>query len=114
VVALTADHGESLGAHGEDTHGIFVYDETIHVPLVIKLARGAAAQKRIEDRVELADIMPTLLGSVGIAVPGKVQGQSLLGFLAPPRPLATPQPKSGKIAAHIPRLIMGTSPLPGA
>ena len=83
VVALTADHGESLGAHGEDTHGIFVYDETIHVPLVIKLARGAAAQKRIEDRVELADIMPTLLGSVGIAVPGKVQGQSLLGFLAP-------------------------------
>ncbi|MGA9903642.1 MAG: sulfatase-like hydrolase/transferase [Terriglobales bacterium] len=86
VVALTADHGESLGAHGEDTHGIFVYDETIHVPLVIKLAHGAAAGKRIEDRVELADIVPTVLGSAGIPVPAKVQGQSLLGFLEPDTP----------------------------
>jgi arylsulfatase A-like enzyme/Flp pilus assembly protein TadD len=86
VVALTADHGESLGAHGEKQHGIFVYDETIHVPLVIKLPRGAATGKRIEDRVELADIMPTLLKSAGIAVPEKVQGQSLLGFLNPGTP----------------------------
>ncbi len=83
VIALTADHGESLGAHGENTHGIFVYDETIHVPLVIKLPHGAAAGTRIFDRVELADIVPTLLGSAGIAVPGKVQGQSLLGFMEP-------------------------------
>jgi tetratricopeptide (TPR) repeat protein len=86
VIALTADHGESLGAHGENTHGIFVYDETIHVPLTIKLPHGATTGKRIEDRVELADIMPTLLGSVGIAVPEKVQGQSLLGFLKPGTP----------------------------
>ena len=47
LVALTADHGESLGAHGEDTHGIFVYDETIHVPLVIKLPRGQFAGKTV-------------------------------------------------------------------
>ena len=83
VIALTADHGESLGAHGEDTHGIFVYDETIHVPLVIKLPHGDAAGKRIEERVELADIVPTVLGAAGIAVPEKVQGQSLLGFMQP-------------------------------
>jgi arylsulfatase A-like enzyme/Tfp pilus assembly protein PilF len=95
LIALTADHGESLGAHGEDTHGIFLYDETIHVPLVIKLPRGAATGKeiadgvagriagRIDDRVELADIMPTLLQTVGIPVPEKVQGQSLLGFVEP-------------------------------
>jgi arylsulfatase A-like enzyme/Flp pilus assembly protein TadD len=87
VIALTADHGESLGAHGENTHGIFVYDETIHVPLVIKLpheaASGTRIVERIEDRVELADIVPTLLGSAGIAVPEKVQGQSLLGFMEP-------------------------------
>lgn len=83
IVALTADHGESLGAHGEKEHGIFLYDETIHVPLVIKLPNGAAAGKRIEERVELADIMPTVLGSVGITVPEKVQGQSLLGFIRP-------------------------------
>lgn len=83
VVALTADHGESLGAHGEKEHGIFLYDETIHVPLVVKLPRAGARGKRIEERVELADIVPTLLGAVGIAVPEKVQGQSLLGFLEP-------------------------------
>lgn len=86
VVALTADHGESLGAHGEDTHGIFVYDETIHVPLVIKLPHRAAAGKRIEDRVELADIVPTVLGAAGIAVPERVQGQSLLEFMQPGTP----------------------------
>lgn len=86
LVALTADHGESLGAHGEDTHGIFVYDETIHVPLVIKLPHGETATKRIDDRVELADIVPTVLGTLGIDVPQKVQGQSLLGFIAPNTP----------------------------
>jgi arylsulfatase A-like enzyme/Flp pilus assembly protein TadD len=83
LIAVTADHGESLGAHGEDTHGIFVYDETIHVPLVIKPPHGGLVGKRVEDRVELADIMPTILGSLGVAVPEKVQGQSLLGFTEP-------------------------------
>jgi arylsulfatase A-like enzyme/Flp pilus assembly protein TadD len=82
IIALTADHGESLGAHGEKEHGIFLYDETIHVPLLIKLPHHASAAEQIEDRVELADIVPTLLTSLDIAVPGKVQGQSLLGFLA--------------------------------
>jgi arylsulfatase A-like enzyme/Tfp pilus assembly protein PilF len=86
LIAVTADHGESLGAHGEDQHGILLYDETIHVPLVIKLPHGQAAGKRVENGVELADIMPTVLGSIGIPVPDKVQGQSLLGFLEPGTP----------------------------
>ena len=93
LIAMTADHGESLGAHGEDEHGIFVYDETIHVPLVIKMPGKKDAGKRIDNRVELVDIMPTILGSANIAVPDKVQGQSLLGFLAP----GTPE---GDAAAH--------------
>src|SRR5713101_3335955 len=42
AVIVAADHGESLGAHGEDTHGVFLYDETIHVPLLIKLPEGQA------------------------------------------------------------------------
>jgi arylsulfatase A-like enzyme len=81
VIAVTADHGESLGAHGEDHHGIFLYDETIHVPLTIKLPNHRAAGKRVENRVELADIMPTLLGTVGIDVPKEVQGASLLELM---------------------------------
>jgi arylsulfatase A-like enzyme/Flp pilus assembly protein TadD len=81
VIAVTADHGESLGAHGEDHHGIFLYDETIHVPLTIKLPNHRAAGKRVENLVELADMMPTLLGTVGIDVPKEVQGASLLELM---------------------------------
>jgi arylsulfatase A-like enzyme/Tfp pilus assembly protein PilF len=79
VVAVMADHGESLGAHGEDTHGVFLYDETIRVPLVIRLPR--VSSKRVESRVELVDVLPTLLQAVGVDVPAEVQGQSLLGIM---------------------------------
>ncbi len=81
LIAVMADHGESLGAHGEDTHGVFLYDETIHVPLVIKLPHEGEAGERIENRVELVDVLPTLLQEVGVAVPAEVQGKSLLGLI---------------------------------
>jgi arylsulfatase A-like enzyme len=83
TITLMADHGEALGEHGEDTHGFFLYDETIHVPLVIKLPGGSAAGKRIENRVRLVDVMPTILQTAGIAIPKEVQGESLLGMMAP-------------------------------
>jgi arylsulfatase A-like enzyme/Flp pilus assembly protein TadD len=79
VMAVMADHGESLGAHGEQEHGVFLYDETIHVPLLVKLPHGA--RKRIESRVELADVMPTLLEAVKMTVPPAMQGESLLGLI---------------------------------
>ena len=81
MIAVMADHGESLGAHGEETHGFFLYDETINVPLVIKLPHARAAEKRIQNRVELVDVMPTMLQTAGIAVPAEVQGESLLGLM---------------------------------
>ncbi len=81
MIAVMADHGESLGAHGENNHGFFLYDETIHVPLLIKLPQGSA-KKQIDDRVELIDVMPTLVQTAGIAVPAQVQGQSLLGLIS--------------------------------
>ena len=46
LIAVMADHGESLGAHGENTHGIFLYDETLHVPLLFKLPASHAAGKK--------------------------------------------------------------------
>jgi arylsulfatase A-like enzyme/cytochrome c-type biogenesis protein CcmH/NrfG len=82
VVAVMADHGESLGAHGEETHGVFLYDETIQVPLLIKLP-GAQTEKRIENRVELVDISPTLLEEAGVAIPKEMQGVSLLSLMTP-------------------------------
>lgn len=82
MIAIMADHGESLGAHGEDTHGFFLYDETIHVPLVIKLPHTRAGKgRRIDDRVGLVDVMPTMLQTAGVAIPAEVQGESLFGLM---------------------------------
>ena len=81
IMAIMADHGESLGDHGEDTHGVFLYDETIHVPLLIKLPYAAAVGKKIENRVELVDVMPTLLQAARVAIPQEMQGESLLNLV---------------------------------
>ncbi|HEY7615612.1 MAG TPA: sulfatase, partial [Terriglobales bacterium] len=78
LVAVAADHGESLGAHGEDTHGIFLYDETVHVPLLLKLPGNQMAGKRVAAKVRLVDIAPTILEVAGVPVPSQMQGQSLL------------------------------------
>src|ERR1039457_5533010 len=83
LIAVMADHGESLGDHGETTHGIFLYDETIRVPLLFKLPRERSAGIRIDSRAGLVDVLPTILQAVGIAVPREVQGESLLAMLKP-------------------------------
>jgi arylsulfatase A-like enzyme/Flp pilus assembly protein TadD len=81
IMAVMADHGESLGAHGEDTHGVFLYDETIRVPLLIKMPLAKDGGKRIDNRVELIDVLPTLLQANSIEIPNEVQGKSLLGLM---------------------------------
>src|SRR5258706_4401532 len=89
LIAVMADHGESLGAHGENTHGIFLYDETLHVPLVFKLPASHAAGRRIDTRARLVDVAPTILQEVGIPIPKEMQGESLSPLMKP----------SGKVAA---------------
>ena len=81
LIAVMADHGEALGEHGERSHGIFLYDETIHVPLLFKLPGAQPGSKRIEARVGLVDVTPTILQVVGIPLPRAVQGESLLGIM---------------------------------
>jgi len=77
VIAFAAPHGESLGAHGEDRHSIFLYDETTHVPLIVKVPK-AQASRQVKNRARLVDLAPTLLEAVGVPVPSQMQGQSLL------------------------------------
>jgi arylsulfatase A-like enzyme/Flp pilus assembly protein TadD len=84
LIAVMADHGESLGAHGENTHGVFLYDETLHVPLLIKFPANRTAGKRISGRVGLVDVAPTLLREAGIAVPATMQGVPLQTQLSTP------------------------------
>lgn len=78
AIVVVADHGQSLGAHGEETHGIFLYDETIHVPLLIKLPEAKPTAKQVSAKVRLVDVAPTLLEIADIPVPSQMQGQSLL------------------------------------
>jgi arylsulfatase A-like enzyme len=80
VIAMMSDHGESLGDHGEEFHGFFLYDATIHVPLLMKLPGERFAGKRVESPVGLVDVLPTILKTVGIEIPQEVQGESLLGM----------------------------------
>ena len=78
AIIVVADHGQGLGAHGEDGHGIFLYDEAIHVPLLIRLPEAQPAAKQVAAKVRLVDIAPTLLEIAAIPVPSQMQGQSLL------------------------------------
>jgi arylsulfatase A-like enzyme/Flp pilus assembly protein TadD len=80
VIVLCGDHGESLGEHGEKTHGFFIYNATMHVPLIIRLPEKDAARV-VADPVSLVDLMPTVLGALGVEVPSQVQGHSLLSEL---------------------------------
>jgi arylsulfatase A-like enzyme/Flp pilus assembly protein TadD len=78
VMGVVADHGEAFGEHGEESHGFFLYDETIHVPLLIKLPGARAQHEQIGARVGLVDVAPTLLRAAGVPVPAAMQGESLL------------------------------------
>ncbi len=78
LIVVVAPQGQSLGAHGEDGHGIFLYDDTVHVPLLVKLPQNQTPGKRIRSRVRLVDVAPTILEVAGVAIPSQMQGQSLL------------------------------------
>ncbi|MGA2533921.1 MAG: sulfatase-like hydrolase/transferase [Candidatus Aminicenantales bacterium] len=79
LIILTADHGESLGEHGEMTHSYFAYNSTIWVPLIIT-GPGANAS-RIKDYVSHVDILPTVCDLLGLPKPVSVQGASLRPLL---------------------------------
>lgn len=83
LIAMMSDHGESLGAHGESMHGIFLYDETIRVPLIFKLPGSALAGRRVPERVRLVDVAPTLLSMLSLPLPPTFQGQSLVPLMKP-------------------------------
>lgn len=76
AVIFTADHGESLGEHGESTHGYFAYNATLHVPLILALPGGKPA--RVDANVCHVDIFPTVCGILGRKEPPGLQGRSLL------------------------------------
>jgi len=85
LVVLTADHGESLGEHGETTHGLFAYNSTLSVPLVMK--GPSIAPATVEAPVLHTDITPTILDLIGLSIEQPVDGQSLVRPPSRERPL---------------------------
>jgi choline-sulfatase len=81
TIILVSDHGEGLGDHGEQEHGLFVYEEVVRVPLIIKQAAGEGAGRRIQDVVQHVDLVPTILDLAKAPVPGNLSGQSLKPLL---------------------------------
>jgi arylsulfatase A-like enzyme len=77
TILLVSDHGEGLGEHGEQEHGLLVSTEQIHVPLIVKPAAGIGAGRRIKDVVQLIDVVPTVLDLVKAPGPGNLRGRSL-------------------------------------
>ncbi|MBV9625047.1 MAG: sulfatase-like hydrolase/transferase [Acidobacteria bacterium] len=80
LIIVVGDHGEGLGEHGEDTHGIFLYDSTTHVPLIIKLAANVNSGQVMKSQVRTTDILPTVLDVLGVRVPSGLDGESLVPY----------------------------------
>jgi arylsulfatase A-like enzyme/Flp pilus assembly protein TadD len=83
LVIVAGDHGESLGEHGESKHGFFIYNSTLHVPLIMKFPRGQNAGRVVTDSVSLVDIFPTALQILhaGDSSAARVQGRGLLSLI---------------------------------
>ncbi len=80
IVIVVGDHGEGLGDHGEETHGIFLYDSTTHVPLIMKLPRNRDSGRMIDAQVRTTDILPTVTDLLGIPPPARLDGESLMPY----------------------------------
>jgi tetratricopeptide (TPR) repeat protein len=83
LIVVLSDHGEGLGDHGEDEHGIFLYREAIHVPLLVKLPKNERGGTRVAGDVGLVDVTPTILDVLGVKDTGRMDGRPFLPTLTP-------------------------------
>ncbi len=81
IIIFTGDHGESLGEHNYIGHGKYLYEPSLHVPLIIKHPSMNVNEKRIHDNVSLLDIMPTVLDFLNISITFPISGKSLAPFI---------------------------------
>lgn len=81
IVIVVGDHGESLNEHGENTHGFFIYDATMRVPLIVRTPFSGTAGRRVTSIVRTEDLLPTTLDLVGRGAPPATEGRSLVPLL---------------------------------
>jgi arylsulfatase A-like enzyme/Flp pilus assembly protein TadD len=77
LLAIVSDHGESLGEHGEKTHGVFLYESTVHVPFLLRAPGLVPRGSRVAAPVSLVDLMPTLLNLLGVPPAAGMEGREL-------------------------------------
>ena len=107
VIAVVGDHGESLGEHREATHGLFVYESAVRVPMIV-WRPGTIAARRITPLVRTIDLAPTLLALAGAPAFDGVPGRNLVPLMQ-----GRPQSEPGGAYAetYFPQLFMNWSPL---
>ena len=111
VVAVVADHGEGLGEHGEETHATFIYNSTVHVPLVLRVPGRADLSGKVSDReASLVDVAPTLAALCGIKPPEHSQGFPLI---QPAWAAEQPGDRPVYLECYYPYYSHGWSPLEG-
>jgi arylsulfatase A-like enzyme/Tfp pilus assembly protein PilF len=102
LLVLLADHGESLGEHGEKAHTFFVYDATQHVPLIVRTPWGDRGRNR--SQVSTVDVMPTVLDLVGLPPQPAIDGRSLARLVLHP---AASAPEVAYSETYFPRFHYG-------
>lgn len=81
TIIVVGSHGESLGAHGEQQHGLFVFEDAMRVPLIIKQPGSMGGGRRVADVVQHVDIVPTILDLAKAPAPSGLAGRSLRAAL---------------------------------
>jgi choline-sulfatase len=105
IIVFVSDHGEGLGDHGEQEHGILLYREVLHVPLLLKLPGSREGGTSVREPVGLIDVLPTVTTLLKAAAPKSLQGSSVL---------ARPQTRAGRAIyseTYYPRIHLGWSEL---
>ena len=81
IVAVLGDHGESLGDHGEESHGFFIYESVTHVPFIVRAPFSNTGARVVADPVRIIDLTPTILALAGVAAPDGMSGRSLVPLM---------------------------------
>jgi arylsulfatase A-like enzyme/Tfp pilus assembly protein PilF len=81
IVSVVADHGEGLGEHGEQEHGMFLYEEVLRIPWIVRLPGRAHAGRIVSETVRAIDVLPTLAALAAVTLP-RVDGESVAGLVA--------------------------------
>ena len=106
LVVVAGDHGESLGDHGESTHGLFVYESALRVPLIMAWP-GVLAARVVEPAVTLADVAPTVAALSGLPPFADIHGEALTRVLDG----AAPASRTIYAETYFPQFFMGWAPL---